>query len=183
MSILGDKVFFGGAGVAPVLFEYDGFPVKVEQDTANSANNRGNPSLLFIDVDGLQETVHTDTADHTNNINLPVEDLTSLAVLEEIRDNVVGNDVPLAVLYHDAGVAAIPVAPIVIGSIAANGKSIAVQNNANSVMVAVDGVDVGASLAGQTLSLHVDMAIGNITIRSLVGATISGGDIAINIMG
>lgn len=76
-GILGEKVFFGGSGSSPVLFDYNGLPTQVQQDTSDPTNNRANPSLLFINVDGVQQTIHEDTATPANTIAVPVKDYTA----------------------------------------------------------------------------------------------------------
>jgi hypothetical protein len=57
----------------PLQFIRDGLAEEIEEDTANSADNRGLPSLAMFYKDGNQVSVNIDSVTPANNRPLPVE--------------------------------------------------------------------------------------------------------------
>lgn len=204
---LGEKVFFGGSGSSPVLYDRDGIPTQVAEDTVDPTNNRGFPSLSMFYQDGVLLPISEDTTTPANTVALPVKDyeLNSIisaligqlaraaslgvtlstedvALLDQIVANTADHNTIIAV-YHNAATTPITTAGVVVGVLPADGRSITVQNNADAVNVFVDSNLVGVSLPGQPLILDTIVTAGDITLQSNTGASITGGDFAITIKG
>lgn len=162
---LGEKVFDTNVSVGDVGIEYtkDGAKVPVNEDTVDKANNAPMPSGMF----------YKDAAGDY----IPVDPSNPLPVAPSVAAPL------LASIYVNAATTSITVAGITVGTIAADGKAIQVSSNADDIGVYVNGVLIATALAGAPLNVKVDMAAGDVELRSLVGASITGGTVAINIIG
>lgn len=139
---------------------------RVNQDGSQVVTVNSSP-INFI-RNAVSDNVEEDTSNINNNIALPVRNI--------------GNK-PLLAVRVNAAVTAITVAGTIIGSIASNGHRIQVSSNADDLAVYVDSVLICTCLGGSPMNLDVDMSVGDVELRSLTGANIIAGSVAVNIVG
>lgn len=134
------------------------------------------PAAISFLKDTVTTTVSEDTVTPASTIPLPTK------ILDDNGINV-DKSLPLAAIRVDAGVTGITVAGTVVGVLASAGKRVQLSSNADDVALYVNAVLICVCLAGSPINLKVNMAAGNIELRSLTGVTISAGNVGINIVG
>ena len=133
---------------------------------------------IKITVDGTGLPIEIDSVDPSKNVPMPT------ALYEYDGTNYVPiSRAPLFVSVIDTAATNIDVVGVIVGAIATAGQVLEVASNANDIMIEVNGVDVMGVLAGSRISSKVELQVGNVVVKSMAGATIDSGSIAITILG